>query len=341
MARMVRLYMQNMLPTNSSRVEIMGWPWSSITHGLQIPSHSSHNFNMQGKRWVFTLNNYTAGEEQLVAEVLESEHVKYGVYGKEVGENGTPHLQGFVIFETNKRLNAVKNLLSQRAHFETAKGNNSQASDYCKKDGDYNEYGVCPGKPKNCQFKQLLEWIRAQEDFITEESVSAEFPSLYGRYQKGVMSLVRLHGPRRNMATDGVILRGWQHQLEQRLQQEPDDRTIEFIVDPVGASGKSWFVRYYLSKYNDAQKLSIGKRDDVAHTINESKRVFFFDIPRNSMQFLQYSTLEMIKDMLVFSPKYESYTKTLKPNHIVVLCNEQPDRVALTSDRFRVTLIDP
>jgi len=295
---------------------------------------------MQGKRWCFTLNNYTEGETQLLDEVFESEHIKYAVYGKETGETGTPHLQGFVIFSSNKRLNAVRRLLSERGHYEVAQGNNKQASDYCKKDGDYKEFGSFPGAPGGGKFKELLEWIKAQDDPITEQRVSGEYPDLYGRYRSGVMSLVRLHGPRHTISIDGVELRGWQHQLEQRLLEQPDDRSIEFIVDPQGASGKSFFTQYFISKYENAQLLSIGRRDDIAHAIDVTKSVFFFDIPRNNMQYMQYSALEMIKNKYIFSPKYESSTKILGANaHIVVFCNESPDMNALTNDRYKITNI--
>lgn len=296
---------------------------------------------MQSKRWVFTLNNYTVGEEQLIAEVLASDHVTYGIFGKEIGESGTPHLQGFCIFSTNKRLAAVRNLLGTRGHYEVAKGTSHQASEYCKKEGDYNEYGTCPSTPRNNRWSELLEWIKAQDEYITEASVSERFPALYGQYTRGVMSLVRLHGPRRELSVDGVDLRGWQYQLEQRLGEQPDDRTIEFIVDHEGGCGKTFFTKYYMSKYKNSQKLSIGKRDDIAHAIDPSKRVFFFDIPRSNMQFLQYSALEMIKDCLVFSPKYESATKYLEKNHVVVFCNERPDLNALSRDRYKITTIDP
>ena len=58
----------------------------------------------QGKNWCFTLNNPTPEEVVGVQGVV----CRYLLYGEEVGEAGTPHLQGFVVFNGNKRLNAVK-----------------------------------------------------------------------------------------------------------------------------------------------------------------------------------------------------------------------------------------
>ena len=77
---------------------------------------------------------------------LEDES-SYHVYGKEVGESGTPHYQGFIIFKKPKRLNQVKTLVGSGGHFEVAKGKNTQASDYCKKDGQFVELGSLPAEP--------------------------------------------------------------------------------------------------------------------------------------------------------------------------------------------------
>lgn len=87
---------------------------------------------MANKTWCFTLNNWTE-EEYAAAQALE--HTRL-VIGKEVGENGTPHLQGAVTFPRAHRLTGVKKLLA-RAHWEPARS--AAAFDYCMKDGDFIE----------------------------------------------------------------------------------------------------------------------------------------------------------------------------------------------------------
>lgn len=81
--------------------------------------------------------------------------------------------------------------------------------------------------------------------------------------------------------------------------------------------------------------LSSGKRDDVAHAIDETKDVFLFNIPRGGMEYLNYTVLEQIKDKMVFSPKYNSRTKIFRQNtHVIVFCNEEPNMAKMTRDRF-------
>lgn len=94
----------------------------------------------QYRRWVFTLNNYT--EED--CEAAKAIACRYIICGKEVGEQGTPHLQGYVEFDGAKRLKGVNALL--KAHWERAKGDSDDNEKYCGKDGVWYTKGT-PGAP--------------------------------------------------------------------------------------------------------------------------------------------------------------------------------------------------
>lgn len=88
--------------------------------------------SVKARAWVFTINNYT---EQEVARVLAVECRGIAV-GKEVGEGGTPHLQGCICFDDQKTLRQVKVLLSPRVHLEKMFGTWQQAKTYALKDGN-------------------------------------------------------------------------------------------------------------------------------------------------------------------------------------------------------------
>ncbi len=83
-------------------------------------------------RWCFTLNNFTEEEISSIVPVIKH-NCRKAIVAKEIGESGTPHLQGYLEF--NKKMRP-KGIFCERIHWEKAKGNAQQNYDYCSKDGD-------------------------------------------------------------------------------------------------------------------------------------------------------------------------------------------------------------
>jgi len=90
----------------------------------------------RSKNWCFTLNNYTEADEKNIAQ-WECRGV---AYAHEVGESGTPHLQGYVCFAVQKGLNMVREL-NNRAHWEIMKGSMTDNQTYCSKQGQLIVHG--------------------------------------------------------------------------------------------------------------------------------------------------------------------------------------------------------
>ena len=91
--------------------------------------------------------------------VCDLSDCRYLVVGKEVGENQTPHLQGFIYYENPRSFKSMKKLLL-RAHIEPAKGTPLQASDYCKKDGNFYEYGKLPNQGKRTDLDEVRDIVK-------------------------------------------------------------------------------------------------------------------------------------------------------------------------------------
>lgn len=110
------------------------------------------------KNWCFTLNNYSDEEYGFILAYLEAS-CDYAIVGKEVGDQGTPHLQGYCRFKEVHSLVQIKDRVSHRAHFEPSKGTAGDNRVYCSKEGDYREVGTCPGgSRKRTRDELAVEW---------------------------------------------------------------------------------------------------------------------------------------------------------------------------------------
>jgi len=98
---------------------------------MSIEDYAEKHEGKAHKSWVFTLNNYT---EKECAFIKGLENIQRLVVGKEVGESGTMHLQGLIVWSKPKRFSNMKKLLP-RAWLEKC-GNIGDAANYCRKDLD-------------------------------------------------------------------------------------------------------------------------------------------------------------------------------------------------------------
>lgn len=101
----------------------------------------------QLRNFVFTWNNpYGEGKGTLeeaqgkMTHLCTSMPIKYMIYGVEIGEKKTPHFQGYVELSKRVAFDLVKRSFGN-SHIEPRRGSQQQAIEYCRKEGNYHEWG--------------------------------------------------------------------------------------------------------------------------------------------------------------------------------------------------------
>ena len=137
---------------------------SKITQNTQ----DEGNTNPRLRKVCFTLNNYS---EEEYTQILNSFNgMKYTI-GKEVGEEGTPHLQGYVEFGRQLSFKQLKKI-NERAHWEKPRGNKEQNQKYCSKEGDFVDTFPIPREKRLLvKYDDVVwkEWQQTVIDIISEE----------------------------------------------------------------------------------------------------------------------------------------------------------------------------
>lgn len=288
------------------------------------------------KRFCFTVNNYVEDELDSLRTRLQKE-ARYAIFGKEIGKEGTPHLQGYVSLRKNVRIKGAKKLVGDRAHIEKAEGTEQQNFDYCSKDGNFEEFGERKQPGKRSDIDAFCEAVK-QGKFETKELRDLHRET-FAKYPRFCLDYINDHRPR-DCPTPHP-LREWQADLFKELKGEPNDREILFFVDYLGNSGKTWFAKYYCHLHSNAFYLRPTKNADMAYALPDDVKVLFLDCTRQQVEHLPYSFIESVKDGMVFSSKYESRLKTNRGCHVVVFMNQDPDLEKLSEDRYRINKLDP
>lgn len=126
------------------------------------PRARQYNRAPRARGWCFTINNYTVEDEAQLERAWADGKLMYLVYGRETApQTGTRHLQGYVYFLHPISMAGAKLRLSQRAHFEAAKGSPLQASTYCKKESDFEEMGELPRQGKRTDLLAMYEQMES------------------------------------------------------------------------------------------------------------------------------------------------------------------------------------
>lgn len=87
----------------------------------------------QHRSWCFTINNYQENTPSTLHDAFTRVGAEKWVFSREVGHNGTPHIQGWVHFKNGKTFNGVKIIIGNTAHIEVSRGTAADNYKYCTK----------------------------------------------------------------------------------------------------------------------------------------------------------------------------------------------------------------
>jgi len=167
------------------------------------------------KDWCFTLNNPDERFEEY--DAIWDLDYQYLVFQVELGEEGTPHVQGFVQLREKLRLTALKKFLPS-AHWEKRRGTPEEAAHYCKKPVPDCDCKHCKGLERFDDFHEegimsvdpVME-LRMAAEVIKQKGLTKaveRFPTLLIRYPNGMKALDHFYTPERAWKTEVTVVYG-------------------------------------------------------------------------------------------------------------------------------------
>lgn len=164
---------------------------------------------VRSKYFCFTINNYNEEEEQTLQTLANQKNkVTYLIYGREVGENGTRHIQGYIEFLNRQRFAGAKRMLGNRCHLERRLGTSTEAAEYCRKDGDVFENGEISVSKQGhrSDLDSLHESLKAKKSLA---EISDEHFGVFLKYERTIRSYKFLHSIPRNPEKPPSVICYW------------------------------------------------------------------------------------------------------------------------------------
>lgn len=144
----------------------------------------------KSRRWCFTINNPTPSD--LFGTRLMFRTAKYGVFGHEIGDNGTPHIQGYVHLKSAVTFTQVKKFIP-RAHLECAVAGDLCNRTYCTKGEDIFEVGEPTTQGERTDLQEARnDLILAISQGSPPQEIAENYPILYLHYNRSIRDMCTL-----------------------------------------------------------------------------------------------------------------------------------------------------
>ena len=266
----------------------------------ETQSHSQHI------HWCFTYNNY-ALNELIALEILLKELCKCYAFKKELGKEGTPHLQGFLTLLKKTTLIGLKTYkLLSTFHWEVRKGNELENILYiCKEDTSVDEIIYQYGFIKKLNIIKSLIVIKELRPF-----------------QQDIINLLSLKDDRKIH---------WVYDPEGCKGKTSIMKYIDYYYNAICcSSGKDSDIYNLFWNYIDEDKKNV--------LLLNNLDCFVYNVGRKHT-FKQYTLLENIKDGFLTNSKYKCGCMNFNSPVVIILANHLPDESSMTGDRWNIIRI--
>nr|QKV51311.1 putative replication associated protein [Crucivirus sp.] len=252
------------------------------------------------KQHFFTWNNYCEKSLVMLLSWVKTHCVRW-CFQEEIGESGTPHIQGCITLKEAARWTTFD--LPKQIHWEPTR-NNKKAEIYCSKD----ETRLSGAKV----YRYPLPLVKTPLKLIEK----------LRPFQLSIIdSLVPIPDDRTiNWICDEKTNMG-KTQLCKYLFVKH-----KAILFTGGACA-------------DIAQTLVGVIEAGKIDLNDQLNPFIFNISKSS-EHISYKAIEGCKDGLLNSPKYESQTLVFNSPHIWIFANREPDYDKMSIDRWKIWTIN-
>lgn len=253
----------------------------------------------RAKSYAFTWNNFLEEDIENIVNYFVSLNSKY-VIGREIGENETPHLQGYFCAKNQVRFSTLKNKFP-KVHWEKAKGNLKQNYNYCTKDGNF------------------ITNIETEENFrekLKNECLIEYKNVVWKHWQQEIIDTCN------EVADNRTINWYW----------EPDGNSGKSFLAKYLCITKNVVIA-------EGKKNDVFNQINTCIMQGRKPEIIILDIPRYNLEYINYGLIEQVKNGCVYSGKYEGGMCIFKSPHIFIFANEEPDIDKMSLDRWNIVRI--
>nr|UJP31670.1 replicase [Donkey kirkovirus Hetian-7] len=288
--------------------------------------------NTRSRSFVFTINNFTQEEEELIMNLENDPAVVDIVAEEEHLEEGTPHIQGFIKFANARYRNSICRFLGGRAFVEIARGSLEANINYCSKEDHLIVKKITSSMNKNYdkersadkKAKQIITGVKE----LSENDFASTFPNFY-LYHRNIYDRFRMEEQLKKLKT-------WNGELRTKNL---------WIYGPAGV-GKSTLARKGLEAFEIYSKAFNKWWNGFEPSCHQ--RVVLDDYPSSPQGDTLVQHMKIWGDRYVFIGEEKGGHLTIEPNFQFVVTsnfsidecfNKEQDREAIRR-RFREVYLD-